>query len=235
MIQQFAKHHNKIQFFGYEIANLVLVGQQLWLTHDTGYGFNTETMAALALLLGSLFIWLFDPKMRPYLLFYGGLALAVGGALFAAAGYTWTGLSIVLASLETARGGLGVLNGWIDERKQQAAPVPFSITIHQQVVHRSLCWYCQLVDVVVSISPDLGRFINERPFITSTLIKAPLRLEFVGKKLLMGDWIGVVVGLSWLLLGDLALAFNDAELQAYVERSEVAHAPNVIRIEHSNV
>jgi hypothetical protein len=66
----------------------------------------------------------------------------------------------------------------------------------------------------------LGRFINERPFITSTMIKAPLRLEFIGKKLLMGDWLGTAVGLSWLLLGDLALAFNDPQLQAKTRRME---------------
>ena len=226
MIQLFAKHHNKIQFFGYEVANLVLVAQQLWLTDGTGYGLNTETMAALALLLGSAFIWLFDPKTRPHLLFYGGLALAVGGGLFAAAGYMWSGLSVVLASLETARGGLGVLNGWADEQQRQAATVPLAITIHQRAAHWSLKWYCTLVDVVVGIFPNFGCFINERPFITSTLIKAPLRLEFIGKKLLVGDWIGVAVGLSWLLLGDLALAFNDAELQAYAQRVAVDYAPS---------
>ncbi len=219
MIQHFAKHHNKIQFFGYEVANLVLVAQQLWLANEPGYGLNAETLAALSLLLGSALIWRFDPKVRPHLLFYGGLALAVGGAFLSAAGYLWTGLSVVLASLETARGGLGVLNGWVAEQQWNMLPLPMTISIHWRVARWSLHGYCRLVDFVVGCSPDLGRFINERPFITGTLIKAPLRLEFVGKKLLLGDWIGVAVGLSWLLLGDLALAFNDAGLQAYAQPS----------------
>ncbi|MEZ4863491.1 MAG: hypothetical protein R3C14_19385 [Caldilineaceae bacterium] len=62
----------------------------------------------------------------------------------------------------------------------------------------------------------MGCFVNKRPFITGALIKAPMRLEFIGKKLLLGDWIGAAVGLSWMLLGDVALAFNDAELRAAV-------------------
>ncbi|MEZ4735562.1 MAG: hypothetical protein R3E79_51375 [Caldilineaceae bacterium] len=220
MIQHFAKHHNKIQFFGYEVANLVLVAQQLWLTRGTGYGLNLETMAALGLLLGSALIWGFDPKRRPQLLFYGGMALAVGGAFFTAAGYTWTGLSIIVSALETARGGLNVLNAWVEEEQWNMLPLPIAIAIHWRVARWSLHGYCRMVAFIVSFAPGLGRFIDERPFITGTLIKAPLRLEFIGKKLLVGDPIGAAVGLSWLLLGDLALAFNDAGLQAYAQQSD---------------
>lgn len=222
IIQQFAKHHNQIQFFGYEVANLVLVAQQLWVADGPGYGSNAETMAALALLLGSALIWRFDPKSRPHLLFYGGLALAGGGVFLTAAGYTWTGLSVILASLETARGGSGVLTGWVGERKSAAGRIPRNTSVHCRVATWSLNWYGNPVDRLANAYPGLGRFINERPFITSTLIKAPLRLEFIGKKLIMGDWIGMAVGLSWLLLGDLALAFNDAELQAYAQRGQVS-------------
>lgn len=218
MIQHFANHHNKIQLFGYEIANLLLVAQQLWLTRGSGYGLNLETMAALALLLGSALIWRFDPKARPHLLFYGGMALGVGGAFFTAGGYTWTGLSIIVSSLETARGGLGVLNRWVAEEGRTWLPLPTAIAIHWRVARWTLHGYCRLVALVAGFAPALGRFIDERPFITSTLIKAPLRLEFIGKKLLSGDWIGAAVGLSWLLLGDLALAFNDAQLQTYAQR-----------------
>ena len=229
MIQHFAKHHNKIQFFGYEVANLVLVAQQLWLADGPGYGLNAETLAALALLLGSAFIWRFDPKMRPHLLFYGGLALACGGAFLTAAGYVWTGLSVVLASLETARGGRGLLNAWIDEQRSASGTRPLAATIHGRVAAWSLNWYCQVVDVLIRVYPGLGRFINERPFITSTVIKAPLRLEFIGKKLLMGDWIGAAVGLSWLLLGDLALALNDAQFQAYAQQLDASYSlPNAV-------
>ena len=216
----FANHHNKIQFFGYEVANLLLVAQQLWLTRGTGYGLNLETMAALALLLGSVLIWRFEPKARPHLLFYGGMALGVGGAFFTAAGYTWTGLSVIVSALETARGGLGVLNGWVAEQGRDRLPLPTAIAIHWQVARWALHGYCRLVAFIAGLAPGLGRFIDERPFITGTLIKAPLRLEFIGKKLLSGDWIGAAVGLSWLFLGDLALAFNDAQLQAYAQRGD---------------
>ena len=224
MLQYFAKHHNKIQFFGYEVANLVLVAQQLWFSDGPGYGLNAETLAALSLLLGSAFIWRFDPKLRPHLLFYGGIALAFGGVFLTVAGYVWTGLSVVLASLETARGGRCVLKSWLDEQQSVSGTVPLNAEIHGRVATWSLGWYCKIVDAVISLYPNLGRFINERPFITSTLIKAPLRLEFIGKKLLVGDWIGAGVGLSWLLLGDLALTFNDAQLQVYAQRTET-HYP----------
>ncbi|MEZ4734659.1 MAG: hypothetical protein R3E79_46805 [Caldilineaceae bacterium] len=223
MMHYFANHHNKIQFFGYEVANLLLVAQQLWLTRGTGYGLNLETMAALALLLGSALIWRFDPKARPHLLFYGGMALAIGGAFFTAAGYTWTGLSVIVSALETARGGLGVLNGWVAEQQRTQSSLPTTVAIHWRVARWTLHGYCHLVAFIASLAPDLGRFIDERPFITGTLIKAPLRLEFIGKKLLSGDWIGATVGLSWLFLGDLALAFNDAQLQAYAQQVDAGY------------
>lgn len=224
MLQQFAKHHNKIQFFGYEVANMVLVVQQL-ARSESGYGLNAETLAALAFLLGSALIWRFDPQQRPFLLFYGGLALAVGGAFLAAAGYTWTGLSVVLASLETARGGRGVLTDWLAAQRASGA-VPLTAAIHERVAAVTLNGYCYLVDGLIRLYPELGRFINERPFITSTAIKAPLRLDFIIRKLLLGDWVGTAVGLSWLLLGDLALAMNDAQLQtAVLQRSPLRLMP----------
>jgi hypothetical protein len=223
MLHYFAKHHNKIQFFGYEVANLVLVAQQLWLANRPGYGLNAETLAALSLLLGSAFIWRFDPRTRPHLLFYGGLALACGGAFLTAAGYVWTGLSVVLASLETARGGRAVLDLWIAEQQLVSRTLPLRAGIHVCVAAWSLNWYCRMVDALIGVYPGLGRFINERPFITGTVIKAPLRLEFIGKKLLLGDWIGIAVGFSWLLLGDLALALNDPGFQAYAERIGVSY------------
>jgi len=228
MLHFFAKHHNKIQFFGYEVANLVLVSQQLWFADKPGYGLNAETLAALSLLLGSAFIWRFDPKTRPHLLFYAGLALACGGVFLTAAGYTWTGLSVILASLETARGGRAVLNHWIAEHRSTAGRLP-GVGIHKRVANWTLSGYCLLVDGLIRVYPGLGCFINERPFITSTVIKAPLRLEFICKKLLLGDWIGASVGLSWLLLGDLALALNDSQLQAYAQRVDVSYPlPNTV-------
>ncbi|MEM7335608.1 MAG: hypothetical protein AAF490_26255 [Chloroflexota bacterium] len=225
MIQQVAKHHNKIQFFGYEVANLILVAQQLLTADGLSYGINAETAGALFFLLGSGLIWFFDFQKRPYLLFYGGLALAFGGACFAMAGYFLTGLSVILASLETARGGLNILNKLVDDQFNLQSNCSLCCYIHQQIAHRLLGWYSQLVDRFAKVHPKLGRFIDERPFITSTLIKAPLRFEFIIKKLLFGDWIGALVGLSWLFLGDLALAFNDAKLQDYAQQKDQTMQP----------
>lgn len=225
MIQQVAKHHNKIQFFGYEVANMVLVAQQLLTSEGLSYGINAETAGALFFLLGSGLIWFFDYKTRPYLLFYGGIALTIGGTFFAFAGYLLTGLSVMLASLETARGGLNILNQIIDDQFDLQSDCSLACYIHQQIAERTLGWYSRLVERFANIYPDLGRFIDERPFITSTLIKAPLRFEFIGKKLLVGDWIGAMVGVSWLFLGDLALAFNDPHLQEQVKQKQVQPMP----------
>lgn len=232
MLRFFANYHNKIQLFGYEVANVILVVQQLQRADGAGYGLNAETLAALALLLGSGCIWRFEPNKRPSLLFYGGLALAWGGAMLTAAGYLWTGLAVVLASLETARGGRSVLRAWIAEQRSLDATLPLTMALHGRVADLSLGWYCRLIDGVASVAPGLGRFVDERPFITGTVIKAPLRLEFIGKKLLMGDWIGAGVGLSWLLLGDLALAMNDARLQAYALRVGARRAQPEVAVTH---
>lgn len=215
MIRIFAKHHNKIQLFGYEVANLVLILQQFYSSGGSIYGFNLETWAGLALLLGSALIWRFDPATRPHLLFYGGWSLTVGGGFLTAAGYVWTGTSVILASLETTRGGVRLLDAWVGARVAEEQAIVKSVLIHCKVAHASLNWYQSAVAVLVSCLPRLGYLINERPFVTGALIKAPLRLEFVGKKVIAGDWIGAAVGVSWLLLGDLALAFNDAKLQVY--------------------
>ena len=83
--------------------------------------------------------------------FYGGLALILGGLFFATVGYLLTGLSVILASIETARGGMGVLNGVIADRRNQASPLPLVLLIHQKVAHGLLGWYCKLVDVMVAV------------------------------------------------------------------------------------
>ncbi|MDH3600028.1 MAG: hypothetical protein OEU26_10370, partial [Candidatus Tectomicrobia bacterium] len=222
MIRQFAKHHNKIQFFGYEVANVVLVVQQALQRGTTGYGLNYETFSALSLLAGSAFIWRFDPERRPHLLLYGGIALTIGGLFLMAAGYIMTGLAVAVASLETARGGLLALQDYIDERSKKGASVESFLDHTLQIARLALGWYLMPIDYLTSKFQHFGRFINDRPFITGTLIKAPMRLEFIVKKMLIGDWIGAAVGISWMTLGDVALAFNDAKLQAFVEQRDAA-------------
>ena len=215
MVRQFAQHHNKIQFFGYEVANLVLVFQYMLQSGTTGYGFNWETCAALAFLGGSAMIWLFDPQTRPHLLFYGGLALTLGGFFLAVAGYGLTGAAVILASFETTRGGLLVLQAMVTAKQTEQERISPIRHFHLRLGYLLLGWYCRIVDRFAAQFPEIGRLINERPFVTGSLIKAPLRVEFVAKKLLVADWIGAAVGISWMLLGDLALAFNDPQLYTW--------------------
>ena len=218
MIKMFSNHHNKIQFFGYEVANVIWILYQTSGTGQSDYGFNGETYTALAFLVGSGLIWRFDPVKRPHLLFYGGMMLALGGLLLASAGFLLTGLAVVLASLETARGGMGVLAANLDQRQPAATARHSFQPVTLQFARLTLGWYLPLIAQLTKRFPHIGRFIDERPFVTGAIIKIPLRLEFILKKLLIGDWVGAGVGLSWMLLGDVALAFNDEGLRAAVEQ-----------------
>lgn len=224
----FARHHNKIQFFGYEAANVIWVLHHATQTGQASYGANVETAVALAFLLGSGLIWYFEPERRPHMLFYGGLMLALGGLGLVMAGFVLTGLAVVLASLETARGGMAVVSAHVDRTRRDGsigrAPHQFTLKLANYV----LGWYQRPVSILAQRFPRLGRFIDERPFVTGALIKAPLRLEFIIKKLLIADWVGAAVGLSWMLLGDVALAFNDAQLCDAVARSNASAFREVV-------
>jgi hypothetical protein len=78
--------------------------------------------------------------------------------------------------------------------------------------------YVGAVDALCRRFAEFGRFVNSRPFLTGAIIKLPLRLEFVAKKAVQGDLVGVGVGLSWMVLGDGALALNDERLKRRVSR-----------------
>lgn len=217
MLKLYAQHHNKIQFFGYEVANIVWVLHHAWREGTTGYGLNVETCAAAAFLLGSALIWRFEPQRRPQMLLWGGLVLALGGLFLFVAGFPLTGLAVTIASLETARGGLRTLQLFVAAAARCKVTIP---PIHERTVQtatRALGWYLRPVEFMVNRITRMGRLLDQRPFVTGALIKAPLRLEFIGKKILVGDWIGAAVGLSWMLLGDIALAFNDEGLNAWAE------------------
>lgn len=221
MLDFFARHHNKIQFFGYEVANVIWVLHHATHTGQAGYGANVETAAALAFLLGSGLIWRFEPERRPHMLLYGGLLLALGGLGLALAGFALTGLAVVLASLETARGGMAVVAAHVERRRRNASVQGRLHPCTLRLARYLLGWYWRPVSILAKRFPRFGRFIDERPFVTGALIKAPLRLEFIIKKLLIGDWVGAAVGLSWMLLGDVALAFNDAQLREAAEKWEL--------------
>lgn len=210
-------HHNKMQFFGYEAANVVLVANEYAINRTTPFGITHEMAAALAFMIGSAAIWQFDFHRRPAMLFFGGIALAAGGLLLAIAGYTLTGMSVLLASLETARGGLLMLRKHVSHTVQAGCLVSSHVRMCLSLASISMGWYEKLIGLVASRFQNFGAFINERPFLTSTLVKAPLRLEYILKKLLQGDIVGVTVGLSWMLLGDLGLALNDDRLKASLQ------------------
>lgn len=211
-----AVHHNRIQFFGYEVANVVLVIQQTLNAGTTPYGLTFETYAALSLLIGSACIWRFDCQARPSMLYWGGMALALGGVFLIGAGYTLSGVAVTLASLETARGGMSILRKQVDGELGGIREIATPTRIALSIATLSLGWYVAVVDAVTSRWIGFGRFVNERPFLTGALIKAPTRLEFVAKKIVEGDAVGAAVGLSWMILGDGALAFNDTKLKTLV-------------------
>ena len=208
-IRIFCDHHNRIQFFGYEAANILLVWDRTDFTGTALSSFNREALAALAFLVGSAWIFAYHPDRRPYGLFYGSLGLILGGILLVAAGYSLTGLSVVLASMEAARGGLSTLQANLarpDHSKDAAARLTLVCGL------RIFAFYIIPVNVLCQRFGSLGRFLNNRPFLTGTLIKLPMRLEFIVRNVIRGDVVGVVVGLSWMILGDGALAFNDRKL-----------------------
>jgi len=211
-------HHNTIQFVGYEVANVTLIIQQYLADRSSGFGLTLESAAALAFLSGSVLIMRFNPICRPGNLFTGGMALAFGGLLLVASGYPLTGLAVALASLETARGGVFTLVGHVEARQAEHRPVTRSTRRLLRTGSRILGGYIRCVNRVLLRRQHLGQFVNERPFLTGTLMKAPLRIEFVVKKVLSGDVVGAAVGLSWMILGDGGLALNDERLKASLNR-----------------
>lgn len=212
----FVTHHNRLQFVGYEVANIILVVHETYRSGITAYGFNLETYAALFFLLGSACIWWFDPEKRAHLLCLGGIALTIGGGFLVGAGYGLTGWAVVLASMESARGGLLAWQAQANTMSGQRYLLSARYQRLLKIVQYLLRWYVFLINFISAKFDRIGHFINQRPFVTGTLVKAPFRLEFIVKKALVGDWIGVAVGLSWMILGDGGLVFNDAKLKAQV-------------------
>jgi hypothetical protein len=207
-----ATHHNKAQLLGYEIANVALILSSVSGQYGSDANAVLEMCAAVALLSGSLCIWFFDDSLRPSMLFYGGIGLVVGGLFLTFAGYPITGLSVVLASLETTRGGLFAIVEHCERAIEASIPVSGFTRKSLRLGSLTFGWYIRIVRCFSHRCKRVGVFIDTRPFLTSALIKAPLRIEFIAKKAIAGDFVGVLVGLSWMILGDGGLALNDSQL-----------------------
>lgn len=206
--------HNKIQFFGYEVANLVLLADA-YIRHENVGGRSVyEVSAAIFFLCGSLCIWRFDDRNRPGMLFYGGVLLTFGGISLVADGYVLTGLSVSLASLETMRGGLFEIANYIEYGLTNDKPIRKGARLTVRYGAVLFGWYVKLVSWFGRRFPRLGGFMDNRPFLAGTLIKAPFRLEFIIRKILIGDYVGAGVGVSWMVLGDCGLALNDQKLKS---------------------
>lgn len=200
------RRYNLIQLLGYEFGNLALLALHGLAPGQAG---AFEALAAASFMLGSLSICLFEPAERPALLFLGGIWLSVGGLMLVMAGFPLTGGAVVLASLETARGGLPLMRSGSGRGGSR---------ILVEVARILMTPYCCAVASTVGSFPRVGSFVHARPFLASAFIKMPLRLEFVLRNLLVGDAIGVSVGLSWML-GDAALALNDERLNKWLRDS----------------
>ena len=200
------RRYNLIQLLGYEFGNLALLAQHGLSPGQAG---TFEALAAASFMLGSLSICLFKPEERPSLLFLGGIWLSVGGLMLALAGFPLTGGAVLLASLETARGGLPLMR---PSSGRGGGRILF------EIARLLMAPYCRAVAATVGRFPGVGGFIQGRPFLASAFIKMPLRLEFVLRNLLVGDAIGVAIGLSWMF-GDGALALNDEQLNKWLQSS----------------
>jgi len=200
------RYHNTIQFIAYEGANIALILNNAGAPDHSVWKKRFESLSALNFLLGSGAISLFSPKKRASMLFTGGLLLTAGGASLMAAGHTITGASVALASAETARGGL---KAW-----QENSGGSSLLTLSQMVMKP----YNAAVETLTNNARTVGKFINERPFLTGAIIKAPLRSEFVFNQISNYDWVGAGVGVLWMI-GDLALGLNDKKIKAWLLRN----------------
>ncbi len=216
LAQLCVEQHNKIQFAGYELANIVLISDAYFRQGFTGSRSVYEVFAAVFFIAGSACIWRFDKLIRPSMLFFGGLFLTLGGLFLTAEGYILTGLSVTLASLETMRGGLLETANHIEYALTHRKPITKNALLTLRYGAAVFGWYVKFVSTISNRFRRLGGFINNRPFLTGALIKAPFRLEFTVRKLLTGDFIGAGVGASWMVLGDGGLALNDQRLKAAI-------------------
>lgn len=215
VISYVVSRHNQIQFFGYELANIALIVKSFVSEGEAKS--IIEACAAAAFMAGSLLIW-FHSERRPTMLYYGGVGLTAGGLFLFAAGYSITGLAVALASLETTRGGMMAITSHCEAALIDRRRVSLFTRKSLRVAAVVFGWYVKMLGQFTRRFYRLGEFINTRPFLTSALIKAPLRLEFVVKKILAGDVVGTCAGMSWMILGDGCLALNDERLRVRLQR-----------------
>ena len=207
ILKFYAIRHNQIQFFGYEAANIALFTVQFSGGRGWEQGLNAESSAAAAFMVGSLFVFFFHPQKRPWYLFLGGAGIFLGGLFLFLGEYYSTGVAVILSGAEMMRGALNIYEAAVLTRG-----------LFYKTVFFFIAPYRMFMKSLFRKFRTLGQFVDEHPFITGAILRAPTRIEFTVKQFLMGGivgWVGVAVGLSWMILGDIAIAFNDKKLQKW--------------------
>lgn len=218
-------HNTKVQFFGYTLGNVLLATQKTLTGSAAIYGLNAETLATIVLLLASICAWHYSPQKRPYMLLYNGAFLFLGGLLFVIAGYHFTGMTMLAASFETMRGGFLKLKALNANHVAQGGRLTAHARYAEQWGTYTLKLYMVFIQQISVQFHKAGRFLDKRPFLLSPAIQMPARVTFLQAMILAGNWIGVLVGLLWLL-GDFGLALNDSKLKLIVMR-RIVQSPTV--------
>ena len=213
-----AKHHNRFQFAAYEGANAVLaLSENIKNGGDTNLpviGQTPAAMSAYSFIAMSSCLYFFDPEKRPHLLLHAGLAGVFGGGFLAMAGFGAAGFAVALSSLEMARGGYHLLAKHIAEKKAANERVHLADRLAYFGIARitGVSAYTKLVSWLTKSNETARYYLDERPLLTSTAIKAPLRFDIIGQSLMQLDFLKAAVGLSWLA-GDLFVALNDGKIK----------------------
>ena len=223
VLRPIVRNNNLSQFLGYEVANVALAVQKSFENGHFEAAANHETWGALSMLFGSAALLGFDPEEKPEYMVWGGAGLALGGAFLVAAGYPVTGGALTVASMENVRGGRQMVRERIQRAKDEGARVPLTSRVTDVLSAPSII-YTAPVNAATKRGKKIGKFINERPFLTGAMIKAPLRLEFICKNAVqipaepINATIKTLIGLAWMIPGDGGIALNDKKFKARVMR-----------------
>jgi len=193
-----------------------MIAYSLLAFGSSGHSGATEAAAAGSFFIGSSLIAKFNPQKNPTLLFYGGASLAVGGAFLAVAAGPIVGVPLVVAYLETARGGLFEIKQHIESKRLQGLDVGQFTDFTAKVGGVLMAPYTSPVNALCNKFPKIGKVAVEHPHLLGGAIKTPGRIHYIGQKAAQGDAIGVAIGSSWYLLGDVGLLFFDEKFRCYV-------------------
>ncbi|AHB49903.1 hypothetical protein W911_03665 [Hyphomicrobium nitrativorans NL23] len=205
-----------MQFAAYEGGNLALVASENnkadAVSNAVIFGQTPEAMAAFSFAAMSGCLFAFDPMKSPNFLLLAGLSGLAGGLFLASAGFTLSGGAVALSSLEMARGGYHVLEQHFQRTKRQSVAADLRISSGLATI-MGISVYAWAVSAVTRRSATAKRILDDRPLLTSSAIKAPMRFDMIGQSLLRGEWVTAAVGTSWLI-GDGLVALNDTRLKA---------------------